>query len=212
MPSCAKQIVPLGTFLKLAVCVCVYLHRSPHPSNMHKYILLFLSVLSAAIALAPRPLPSPKRLTTPSNTTLPTSITAPFPGSLTNGPLEPECLQQSSAGHMMQQISIVHCYELLTHLLANFSPSPVPWNTPDYPVPEVWTRGTCMISFERLSLSAWDVFSELQIAKAAAVTVVRCVTADTRWLGGRVRVGPRMGFQVAVFGRGEMPRVETEVA
>ena len=66
-----------------------------------------------------------------------------------------------------------------------------------------------MISFEKVTPTAWDVFSELQIAKAAARTIVMCVKADTRWLGGRVRVGPRMEFQVAVFGRQYMQHKET---
>ena len=65
-----------------------------------------------------------------------------------------------------------------------------------------------MITFEKLSPGSWDVFSELQIAKAAAGTIVKCVKADTRWLGGRVAVGPRMGFMVAVFGRGVGSGVE----
>ena len=103
---------------------------------------------------------------------------------------------------MLKPINIGHCYQLLTHLLAGFSSSPVPWNTPDYPVPKVWTHGTCMITFEKLSAASWDVFSELQIAKAVAGTIVKCVKADTRWLGGRVAVGPRIEFMVAVFGRG----------
>lgn len=59
-----------------------------------------------------------------------------------------------------------------------------------------------MISFEKRRRESWDVFSELQVAKAAASTVVNCVKADTGWLGGQVSVGPRMDFWVTVFGRG----------
>ena len=144
--------------------------------------------------------------TTSSNTTLPSFVTSPFiNSSRTNDLQEPECLQQQpSIPYVMKPISIVHCYQLLTHLIARFASSPVPWNTPDYPTPKLWTWGTCVITFDRMSLMSWDVFSELQVAKAAASAVVKCVKAETLWLGGRLPVGPRMEFIVAVYGRGEI--------
>ena len=61
-----------------------------------------------------------------------------------------------------------------------------------------------MISFDRSRLDSWDVFSELQVAKAVASVVVKCVKAETLWLGGRLPVGPRMEFVVTVYGRGQM--------
>ena len=105
---------------------------------------------------------------------------------------------------MMKPITIVHCYQLLTHLVARFASSPVPWNTPNHPTPKLWTWGTCVITFDRKGLGSWDVFSELQVAKAAASAVVKCVKAETLWLGGRLPVGPRMEFVVVVYGRGEL--------
>ena len=48
------------------------------------------------------------------------------------------------------------------------------------------------------------MFSELQVAKAAASAVVKCVKAETFWLGGMLPVGPRMEFKVVVYGRGEI--------
>ena len=172
---------------------------------------LFWSVLSSMIlstaATGSRSFSSPNVPRAASNTTLPTFITSPFiNSSRTNNDLqEPECLQQQGSGpYLMKPISIVHCYQLLTHLVARFSSSPVPWNTPNHPTPKLWTWGTCIISFDRTSLASWDVFSELQVAKAVASAVVKCGQAEPIWLGGRLPVWPRMEFVVAVYGRGEV--------
>ena len=177
---------------------------------MHQPLCMFaffgLRLIFTVSAFAPPDPSSPSDTLTDltSNATLPTFITAPLLNTTnTDGPPSPECLKEATpSSPMLRPINIVHCYQLLTHLLAGFSSSPVAWNTPDHPVPKIWTHGTCMITFEKLSAESWDVFSELQVAKAAAWTIVKCVKADTRWLGGRVAVGPRMGFMVAVFGRG----------
>ena len=103
---------------------------------------------------------------------------------------------------MMMPVNILHCYQLLTNLLIEFSASPVQWNTQDYPVPKVWTHRTCMITFDKMIPTAWDVFSELQVAKAIATAMMSCVKEETRWLGGRLAVGARSLFIVSVFGRG----------
>ncbi len=59
-----------------------------------------------------------------------------------------------------------------------------------------------MLSFNRLKVDSWDVFSELQVAKALAQVTVGCVTAQEGWLGGKMAVGPRGLFMVSVLGRG----------
>lgn len=169
------------------------------------FSLVIAAAAAAAAAFVPRAIPSSHTSTNISSTTAlpPFDNSRPLLNSTTaTDPQEPQCFHQGEISHRMQPIALDHCYQLLTHLVARFSASPVPWNTPDYPVPKLWTWGTCMISFEKKSAGAWDVFSELQVAKAVAGTIVECVKAETGWLGGRVSAGPRMQFVVSVFGRG----------
>jgi len=100
---------------------------------------------------------------------------------------------------------------LITSLVATFSASPVPWNTPEHAVPQIWTHDTVMLSFGRRKVDSWDVFSELQVAKALAQVTVGCVTAEKGWLGGKMAVGPRGGFMVSVLGRGAITGGREEV-
>lgn len=78
----------------------------------------------------------------------------------------------------------------------------VQWNVPDHAVPLIWTHKTVMMSFTRLKRDSWDVFSELQVAKALAMVVVGCVTQEEGWRGGKTLAGPRGLFTVGVVGRG----------
>ena len=177
---------------------------------MHRSLCLvacFNVLLVNAVAPAPESPSSFATFMDRNDSTLLTSIISSFNGSANTDPQEPRCLQQGRISHQMQPISIGHCYQLLIHLIARFSASPVPWNTPDHLTPKLWTWGSCMISFEKRRPESWDVFSELQVAKAAASTIVKCVKADTGWLGGQFTVGPRMEFWVTVFGRGWPLRV-----
>lgn len=142
---------------------------------------LFLPTTSAAT------LPS---LTLPThNLTLPTNLLDPLP----------TCFDPNPG---LLPIRPTDAMNLLTSLVAGFSASPVPWNTPEHVVPHVWTHGTVMMSFNRLQADSWDVFSELQVAKVLAQVTVECVTVENRWLGGKMAAGPRRMFMVSVLGRG----------
>ena len=166
------------------------------------------NLIAVAIALDPHPAASFQTVSSKSDIAIPAFGDASKSNASTlTDQLNPECLTHEE-GSDLATINILHCYQFLTYLLATGSPSPVPWNTPEYPVPKIWTHGTCMITFDKMSTTAWDVFSALQIAKAVALILVKCVKADTHWLGGKVPVGPRMGFQIAVFGRGTLTTAE----
>lgn len=154
---------------------------------LHLYLLpsLILHFLLPATSAATLPSLDPP----PHNLTLPTLPTSPDPICFTPSPL-------------LLPIHPTDASTLLTQLVASFSASPVPWNTPEYTVPQIWTHGTVMLSFSRLTPGSWDVFSELQIAKAMAQVVVGCVTREEGWVGGKMAAGPRGAFMVSVLGRG----------
>jgi len=154
------------------------------PSQLYLLTLL-LHLLLPTTSAATLPFP----IVQTHNLTLPTNLTDPHP----------TCFDPSPS---VLRIHPADAMNLITSLVATFSASPVAWNTPEHAVPQIWTHGTVMLSFDRLKVDSWDVFSELQVAKALAQVTVGCVTAQEGWLGGKMAVGPRGLFMVSVLGRG----------
>jgi hypothetical protein len=163
------------------------------PWQLYFFALFFLLILPTTSATT---LPSLTLQT--HNLTLPNPLTDPLP----------TCFDPSPSVLHIRPTDVMN---LITSLVATFSASPVPWNTPEHAVPQIWTHGTVMLSFGRLKVDSWDVFSELQVAKALAQVTVGCVTAEKGWLGGKMAVGPRGRFMVSVLGRGAITGGREEV-
>ncbi|KAI4183366.1 MAG: hypothetical protein L6R41_005439 [Letrouitia leprolyta] len=92
-----------------------------------------------------------------------------------------------------------HCYFLLfTILIIPSAVTPFSWDGSQLPVPAVYRYGTCVITVYAAKPRAKEVFTQLGIARVAALVVQKCVTAPRGFIGGRHFIGNSDGFWIAV--------------
>lgn len=91
------------------------------------------------------------------------------------------------------------CYYLFFTLLVSPSAAtPYRWESAKLPLPNMYKYGSCAVSVYSASQTSKEVFTQLDIARVAALVVQDCVTAPKGFLGGRLPIGNTDGFWVAV--------------
>lgn len=91
------------------------------------------------------------------------------------------------------------CYFLLfTILISPSAATPFRWDGSKLPLPTMYRYGTCSVTVYAAKATSKEVFTQLGIARVAALVVQECVNAPRGFLGGRHAIGNGEGFWVAV--------------
>lgn len=108
-----------------------------------------------------------------------------------------ECF--SSRFITLNAVNRLDCYQVLFNILVIPStPVPRPWSPATTYFPRFYIWNTCSISVYPKSPTSYDIFSQLGIARVAALVVKDCVTEPKGYLGGRSTIGKSNSFYVSV--------------
>ncbi|KAL8714444.1 MAG: hypothetical protein Q9220_001777 [cf. Caloplaca sp. 1 TL-2023] len=100
---------------------------------------------------------------------------------------------------MLKQISRPDCYQLLFQILTQPDAAvPYRWDPRRMALPRFYTWQTCLIALSPVTATSVDTFTELGVARVAALIISDCVTAPKSWIGGRQTIGPLADFWVSV--------------
>ncbi|KAL8931790.1 MAG: hypothetical protein Q9211_006731 [Gyalolechia sp. 1 TL-2023] len=109
------------------------------------------------------------------------------------------CFTNRPGFPQFRPVSRGDCYFLFFHILtARTAATPFRWDNDKTPLPALYNYGTCVISVYAAKPSPAEIFTELGIARVAALVVQDCVTGPRGFLGGRRLIGNTGGFWVAV--------------
>ncbi|KAL8931473.1 MAG: hypothetical protein Q9216_007191 [Gyalolechia sp. 2 TL-2023] len=109
------------------------------------------------------------------------------------------CFTNSPGFPKFRPVSRSDCYFLFFYLLtAPSAATPFRWDSDKIPLPARYKYGSCLVSIYAAKDSSKEVFSQLGIARMAALVVQDCVTGPRGFLGGRRPIGNTEGFWVAV--------------
>ncbi|KAI4266211.1 MAG: hypothetical protein LQ337_008862 [Flavoplaca oasis] len=172
------------------------------------HVFVYISILFIFTLLHVRASPANPITADPASTlpniplTIDPGFTEPLPKT---GLLEapPDCFTQPrSAGpphHYPFQRAA--CVELVFRLVTRqHSTLPFEWDPKTMPFPVKFQLGTCAISVYSGAGGMPDVFSVIAVARVAGLIISQCAKADGEYLGGRMEIGARNAFWVAVSG------------
>lgn len=119
---------------------------------------------------------------------------------------QPDCFNQLGPPFpALREIFIEDCYFVLFEILRlESATNPVLWERRVSHFPIFNTHGTCAVGLYAKYSSSKDVFAPVTIARKAARIMEYCVRlrAQPLRLGGKIDIGPRGEFYVAIYGRG----------
>ncbi|KAL9017084.1 MAG: hypothetical protein Q9185_005595 [Variospora sp. 1 TL-2023] len=168
---------------------------SPPSTHSHHFLPLLLLLLLPAFLTTSLLIPPSLNHTT---TLLPPILT-------TN--LKINCyIQPPIPTKRLPTAAIADCYDALQHLLfgdkamapMHFSPDP----HRGFEVPYAWGHASCQIIINNLYPGAEDTFQLVLLAHMAAEVMESCIVESPANLGGDVRLGQDMKFEVVVAGTG----------
>ncbi|KAL8716943.1 MAG: hypothetical protein Q9225_005769 [Loekoesia sp. 1 TL-2023] len=111
----------------------------------------------------------------------------------------PHCFTNTPGFPQFRKVVRLDCYYLFFNILVTPSATtPYRWESAKQPLATLYKYGHCAVSVYAASLTSKEVFTQLGIARVAALVVQDCVTAPKDFLGGKLPIGDTNGFWVAV--------------
>ncbi|KAL9600452.1 MAG: hypothetical protein Q9219_003205 [cf. Caloplaca sp. 3 TL-2023] len=127
---------------------------------------------------------------------------APVYGGVPNITLleKPQCFTNLPGFPPYHQVGRADCYYIFFSILTlPTATTAFRWgNTRRATPPTVYAYGTCVVSVIAMNPTASDTFSQVGVARVAALVVQECVVAPKGYLGGRLPIGSGDNFVVAV--------------
>lgn len=113
----------------------------------------------------------------------------------------PQCFTNHPGFPLFRPVGRPDCFLLFyTILVRPSAATPLRWDAAAATLPVTYKYGSCAISVYPAGPNSREVFTELGIARVAALVVEDCVTAPKLFLGGKRSIGSSNGYWVAVNG------------
>lgn len=113
----------------------------------------------------------------------------------------PQCFVDIAGLPHFRPVARADCFMLFyTILVRPSAATPYQWDAKIEHRTKYFKYGACTISIYPTSSTSRDTFTELGIARVAALVVRDCVTAPRSYLGGRLRIGNSLSYWVAIGG------------
>ncbi|KAL8843397.1 MAG: hypothetical protein Q9176_002010 [Flavoplaca citrina] len=176
---------------------------SPNPLVFIYIFISFISTLLHVRASPANPITvDPASVLSNLPLTIEPGFTEPVPKT---GLLEapPDCFTQprSAGTPRLYPIHRAACVELVFRLVTRpQSTLPFEWDPETMPFPVKFRLGTCAVAVYSGAAGMSDVFSVIAVARVAGLVINQCAKADAENLGGRMEIGARNAFWVAVSG------------
>ena len=174
----------------------------------NRLVFIYLFILFIFTLLHVRASPANPITVDPASTlsniplTIDPRFTEPLPkAGLLEAP--PDCFTQprGAGTPRLYPIQRAACVELVFRLVTRpQSTLPFEWDPKTMPFPVKFRLGTCAVAVYSGAAGTPDVFSVIAVARVAGLIISQCAKADADHLGGRMEIGARNTFWVAVSG------------